>query len=83
MANKPTLLLADEPTGNLDSKTGAVVLALLSELLREHQVTMLLVTHDLHVAEHADQIIHLLDGHIDRIESRSEKGNSINGRGEQ
>lgn len=83
MANRPTLLLADEPTGNLDSKTEAVVLALLSELLRDDQVTMLLVTHDLHVAEHADQIIHLLDGRVERIESLPEKGNTTGGRDEQ
>jgi putative ABC transport system ATP-binding protein len=83
MANKPTVLLADEPTGNLDSKTGEVVLALLSELLRETQVTMLLVTHDLQVAEHADQIIHLLDGRIERITLQSEKGDTFNRRGEQ
>ena len=83
LANRPVLLLADEPTGNLDSKTETAVLELLSELLQRDQVTMLLVTHDAQVAEHADQIIHLLDGRIERIESRPEKGSITDGRDEQ
>ncbi len=83
LANRPALLLADEPTGNLDSKTGARVLELLSELVQGGQVTMLLVTHDPQVAEHADQIIHLLDGRIERIESRPEKAGLVHGRDEQ
>ncbi|NLW83986.1 MAG: ABC transporter ATP-binding protein [Phycisphaerae bacterium] len=77
MANRPALLLADEPTGNLDSKTETAVLELLIELLTQDQVTMLLVTHDPQVAAHADQIIHLLDGQIERIESLSQKDAAV------
>ena len=79
LANRPSLLLADEPTGNLDSRTGEAVLELLSELLRRDRVTMLLVTHDPLVAEHADQVIHLLDGRIERIDTRSDNGSPNNG----
>lgn len=80
LANQPSLLLADEPTGNLDTKTGSAVLDLLGDLLRRNQVTMLLVTHDSLVAEHADQVIHLLDGRIERIDVRPDKGELLNGR---
>ena len=80
LANRPVLLLADEPTGNLDSKTGTAVLELLRDLLHRDQVTMLLVTHDPQVAEHADHVIHLLDGRVERIDSRSELGIPSEGR---
>lgn len=69
LANKPMLLLADEPTGNLDSKTGQGILDLLREAVASRGVTLLLVTHDLHVASYADRIIHMLDGRIERIET--------------
>ena len=68
LANEPMLVLADEPTGNLDSKTGAEILALLQDVLRQEGRAMILVTHDSGVAAHADRIIHLLDGAIQRIE---------------
>ena len=64
LVNKPPLLLADEPTGNLDSKTGEEVLELFQELNREDGVTVVLVTHDPHVASHAERIIYLHDGQI-------------------
>jgi len=80
LANKPPLLLADEPTGNLDSKTGAAVLEMLCGLLRGEQVTMVLVTHDSQVAARANRIIHLQDGRIQRIQTRAEPGNSSTGR---
>jgi putative ABC transport system ATP-binding protein len=66
---KPALLLADEPTGNLDSRSAADVLALFDELHREGQ-TIVLVTHDPEVARRAQRTVHLRDGRIDRIESR-------------
>lgn len=69
LANRPVLLLADEPTGNLDSKTGKDILNMLRELLRTAGLTMVLVTHDMNVASYADRIVHLLDGHIQRIET--------------
>jgi putative ABC transport system ATP-binding protein len=67
-AADPALLLADEPTGNLDSATGTHVLGLLSKLQRERGVTLVLVTHDEAVAQHADRLIYLRDGRIDREE---------------
>lgn len=68
LANSPVLILADEPTGNLDSRTGRDVLTLLQQLVREQGVTLLMVTHDLTAASYADSIIHLRDGQIERIE---------------
>jgi putative ABC transport system ATP-binding protein len=62
LANEPSLLLADEPTGNLDSATGKVVLDLLLELNREQSCTMVLVTHEDSVAACADRRIVLRDG---------------------
>ena len=69
LANRPALLLADEPTGNLDTKTGAAVLDLLCDLVRKNGLTLVMVTHDLEVASRADRIIHLRDGNIQRIET--------------
>lgn len=64
LANKPAMLFADEPTGNLDGKTGREVLALMREVSRELGVTLVLVTHDLTVAEQADRLIRLEDGQV-------------------
>jgi len=61
LANKPSILLADEPTGNLDSKTGAEILALFDELSKKGH-TIIVVTHEEAVARHAGRIIRLLDG---------------------
>lgn len=63
IANQPPLLLADEPTGNLDRTTGEQVLALLRELNGEGQ-TVIMVTHDSHAASYADRTIQILDGQI-------------------
>ncbi len=62
LINRPRLLLADEPTGNLDAVTGASILDALMDLRREHKQTMVLVTHDQRVADRADRIVHLKDG---------------------
>lgn len=64
LSNKPEILFADEPTGNLDGQTGRLVVDLLRELNRELGVTLVLVTHDLGVAEQAERILHLTDGKI-------------------
>jgi ABC-type lipoprotein export system ATPase subunit len=69
LANRPALLLADEPTGNLDSKTGGAVLDLLCGLLATHGLTMILVTHDSEIAARANRIVHLRDGSIQQIET--------------
>jgi putative ABC transport system ATP-binding protein len=63
LAGKPAVLLADEPTGNLDSKNGEAVMDLLKEL-HTGGATICMVTHDVHFAEHADRTVHLFDGHI-------------------
>ncbi len=62
LANDPPILLADEPTGSLDSEAGARVLELLDELRRRRGLTMLLVTHDANVAARADRVVSMLDG---------------------
>jgi putative ABC transport system ATP-binding protein len=61
---QPPILMADEPTGNLDSANGQHVLDLLVQLNREEQATLLLVTHDARLAEYADRIITLSDGRV-------------------
>jgi putative ABC transport system ATP-binding protein len=62
LVHRPRLLVADEPTGNLDSRTGSAVLELLAELRREEGAALLLATHDESVAAAADRIVHLHDG---------------------
>lgn len=64
LANKPSVLFADEPTGNLDGKSGREVLSLLKYTGKELGVTLILVTHDLHVAEQAEHVITIEDGRI-------------------
>jgi ABC-type lipoprotein export system ATPase subunit len=64
LAMEPPILLADEPTGNLDSDAGHRVLALLEELREREGLTIVMVTHDLDVAEHADRIVRMLDGRV-------------------
>lgn len=64
LMNNPTIILADEPTGNLDSKTGAEVMGYLRKLNKKLGVTVILVTHDRSVAEMADRILHIKDGVI-------------------
>lgn len=66
LANKPAILFADEPTGNLDGKSGRDVLTLLRQVNHELGITLVLVTHDLNVAEQAERIIQLEDGRIAR-----------------
>ena len=70
MANSPGVILADEPTGNLDSHTSAEVLALMEQLHREEHVALVIVTHDPGVAERASRGIHLRDGEIVSDERR-------------
>ena len=64
LANKPAILFADEPTGNLDGRTGREVLTLMRAVSNELGITMILVTHDLSVAEQADRIVRLEDGKV-------------------
>ena len=67
LANQPLLVLADEPTGNLDTKTGAAILDLLRQTVAAREVTLIVVTHDVGVAAHADRVIHMRDGKVERI----------------
>ena len=64
LVNDPSLILADEPTGNLDTKTGEIVLGTFQKLNKEHGRTVILITHEHDVAEHAERIITLRDGSI-------------------
>jgi len=64
LAKNPPLVLADEPTGNLDSQSGAEVMSILTSLQREQAITLLMVTHDNGVARHCQRILHLKDGQI-------------------
>jgi putative ABC transport system ATP-binding protein len=64
LVNSPSIILADEPTGNLDSKSGAEVMAVLQGLNRERGMTVILVTHDPVIARHTERIVHLYDGAI-------------------
>lgn len=70
LANDPEVILADEPTGNLDSKTGAGILALLKNLNKQEGKTLIIVTHDSSIAKEADRIAHLGDGSLIRIEQK-------------
>ena len=65
-ANSPTILLADEPTGNLDSKNGEHIFELMTEMHRQHNVTLVLVTHDASLANQAQRQIVLKDGRLVR-----------------
>lgn len=69
LAIKPAILLADEPTGNLDSANGQRVTTLLRRLVDEHGQTIVMVTHDPLVAAAADRIVHLSDGQVEREEA--------------
>lgn len=64
LANQPAILLADEPTGSLDSENGARLFELLIELQRDERMTLIVVTHDREIAARADRIIHMRDGRV-------------------
>ena len=64
LANDPDVILADEPTGNLDSKTGQVIMKFLKDLNKKEGKTIIMVTHDANLAKYADRIAHLRDGVI-------------------
>ncbi|MBO3078235.1 ABC transporter ATP-binding protein [Mammaliicoccus vitulinus] len=68
IVNKPKFIIADEPTGALDSQTSKDIMDLFIRLNREQNTTMIIVTHDRKVAEQADRVIHILDGRVQREE---------------
>ncbi len=72
----PEIVFADEPTGNLDSKTSKEVMDLIKELARVNNLTIVMVTHDRRLAEYADKIIHIFDGKVEKIEIIDKKEKS-------
>ncbi|MFN8495738.1 MAG: ABC transporter ATP-binding protein [Caldilineaceae bacterium] len=74
LANRPKLIIADEPTGDLDTKTGREVLSLFRRIIHEQQITMLMATHDSLVVDYVDQIMNLEDGRIVQIETPQQNG---------
>ena len=64
LVNEPSILLADEPTGNLDSKSGVEIISLFQQLHKEKHLTVVYVTHDPFIARHTERIIHIRDGKI-------------------
>jgi putative ABC transport system ATP-binding protein len=73
LVTSPKIILADEPTGNLDSKSGKNVLGFIASLQRERHITVILVTHDPSVAEYAERTIHIIDGKIEKETARGRK----------
>ena len=73
LANDPEILLADEPTGNLDSKSGKQIMELLARLNEEHGMTLIVVTHDPAIAGYAQRTIHILDGQIQDLANEREE----------
>jgi len=72
LANRPVIVLADEPTGNLDLETGLEIINLLRGLNKSEGVTIIAATHDLKMLDVSDRIVYLRDGRIDRYETRAE-----------
>jgi putative ABC transport system ATP-binding protein len=66
--SNPEIVFADEPTGNLDSKTSKEVMDLIKEMAKANNLTIVMVTHDRKLAEYADKIIHIFDGKIEKVE---------------
>jgi putative ABC transport system ATP-binding protein len=77
LANDPAIILADEPTGNLDLTTGEEIIRLLKQLSQEREVTVISATHDIKMLNVSDQVVWIRDGRIDRIEDREELSISV------
>ncbi len=74
----PEIVFADEPTGNLDSKTTKDIMELITRLAAENDQTLVIVTHDLNIAGYADRVVHILDGNIEKIDIINNKGEISN-----
>jgi putative ABC transport system ATP-binding protein len=83
LANSPAIVLADEPTGNLDSKTGEEIVALLEALVREDGVTVISATHDHKMLASADRVVWMRDGAVDDIKHRDEIEIEVGGIGDE
>ena len=77
LANDPAIILADEPTGNLDLTTGEEIIALLKRLSQERKVTVISATHDFKMLNVSDQVVWIRDGLVDKIEDREELSISV------
>jgi len=77
LANDPAIILADEPTGNLDLSTGEEIIALLKQLSQERGVTVISATHDFKMLNVSDRVVWIRDGRVDKIEDREELSISI------
>jgi len=77
LANSPAIILADEPTGNLDLTTGEEIIRLLKQMSEERNVTIISATHDIKMLNVSDEVIWIRDGRIDKIEQRHELNISI------
>jgi len=77
LANDPAIILADEPTGNLDLTTGEEIISLLRQLCVERGVTIISATHDFKMLNVSDQVIWIRDGRVDKIENREELSISV------
>ena len=71
LISDPTLLLADEPTGNLDSQTGKDIMDLLQRLNRDEGVTIVMVTHDNEIASQADSVVRLVEGRVQKSRNQA------------
>jgi putative ABC transport system ATP-binding protein len=79
LANAPAVILADEPTGNLDTKTGAEIIELLKRLQTERNVTVVTATHDTKMLDISDRIAWIRDGKLERLENRADVKISMGG----
>ncbi len=72
LANDPAIILADEPTGNLDLKTGTEIIELLKQMNKEMRVTIITATHDLKMLAVSDRVIWIRDGRVEKIQNRED-----------
>jgi putative ABC transport system ATP-binding protein len=71
LANDPAIVLADEPTGNLDLKTGQEIIEILTRMNKEQGVTIITATHDMKMLSASDRVVWIRDGRVDKIEDRA------------